>query len=110
LDKFAYFGVFSSGVLGSFGAGRGGATNAPARPSWEERHQAELDNAKWKKGLKLVWFATGKDDFLIESSRGTVAMLRKHGFDPVFHETPGAHTWINWRNYFNEFTPQLFQH
>jgi len=109
LDKFAYFGVFSSGLLGSFGRGRDGATNAPAGPTWEERHKDVLDNAKLKKGLKLAWFATGKDDFLIETSRGTVAMLKKHGFEPVFNETPGAHTWINWRNYLNEFTPQLFQ-
>ena len=91
------------------GRGRGGETNAPAGPTWEERHKDALDNAKWKKGFKLAWFATGKDDFLIETSRGTVAMLKKHGFDPVFTETPGAHTWINWRNYLRDFAPQLFQ-
>ena len=68
-----------------------------------------LDNAELKKGLKLVWFATGKEDFLIETSRATVEMLKKHGFDVVFKETAGAHTWINWRNYLNEFAPQLFK-
>ncbi|HEY2953006.1 MAG TPA: alpha/beta hydrolase-fold protein [Verrucomicrobiae bacterium] len=109
LEKFGYVGVFSSGVLGAFGAGRGGATNAPAGPTWEERHKDALDNAKVKKGLKLFWFATGKDDFLIETSRGSVAMLKKHGFNPEFKETPGAHTWINWREYLNEFAPQLFR-
>jgi len=36
-------------------------------------------------------------------------MLKKHGFTPVFKESPGGHTWINWRNYLNEFVPQLFQ-
>jgi enterochelin esterase family protein len=109
LDEFAYIGVFSSGLIGSFGGGRGGATNAPAGPSWEERNTVALDDAKLKKGLKLVWLATGKDDFLIETSRRTVDMLKKHGFDPVFKETAGAHTWINWRNYLGEFAPQLFQ-
>lgn len=109
LDRFSYMGVFSSGLLGSFGGRRGGATNAPAGPTWEEQHKAVLDNAKLKKGLKLVWFATGKDDFLIATSRGTVEMLKKHGFNPVFNETSGAHTWINWRNYLIEFAPQLFQ-
>jgi enterochelin esterase family protein len=107
LDKFSYVGVFSSGLIGSFG--RGGATNAPAGPTWEERHLGELDNAKLKKGVELLWFATGKDDFLIETSRGTVAMLKKHGFNPVFKETTGGHTWINWRDYLNEFAPQLFK-
>jgi glycosyltransferase involved in cell wall biosynthesis len=49
------------------------------------------------------------DDFLIGTSRSTVDLFKKHGFTPVFKETPGAHTWINWRNYLNEFAPQLFQ-
>ncbi len=105
LDKFAYFGVFSSGIFGITGGGPGGA---PQGPSWEEQNKANLDNADLKKGLKLVWFATGTEDFLIQTSRATVDMLKKHGFDVVFNETPGAHTWINWRNYLNEFAPQLF--
>ena len=36
-------------------------------------------------------------------------MLKKHGFNAVFQDSPGGHTWINWRNYLNEFAPQLFQ-
>jgi enterochelin esterase-like enzyme len=106
LDKFAYLGVFSSGVFSMGGRGRAADPNAP---SWEDQNKATLDNAELKKGLKLVWFATGTEDFLIETSRASVAMLKKHGFDVVFKETSGAHTWINWRNYLNEFAPQLFQ-
>jgi enterochelin esterase-like enzyme len=111
LDKFAYMGVFSSGLIGSFGGGRAGATPPPAPqgPTWEEQHKAELDNAAAKKGLKLVWFSTGADDFLINTTKGTVELLKTHGFNPVFKESPGGHTWINWRNYLNEFAPQLFQ-
>ena len=109
LKKFGYIGVFSSGLIGAYGGGRGGAARASAGPAWEERNKAALDDAKLKKGLKLLWFATGKDDFLIETSRRTVDLLKHHGFDPVFKETPGAHTWLNWRNYLNEFAPQLFQ-
>jgi enterochelin esterase family protein len=105
LEKFAYVGVFSSGVFGIAG-GMGGA---PQGPTWEEQNKEKLDNADLKKDLKLVWFATGKEDFLVETSRATVAMLKKHGFDVVYNETAGAHTWINWRNYLNEFAPQLFQ-
>ncbi|HWX19620.1 MAG TPA: alpha/beta hydrolase-fold protein [Candidatus Binatia bacterium] len=107
LEKFAYLGVFSSGVFGITGRGPGG--NAPSGPSFEEQNQAVLDNPKLKQGLKLFWFATGKDDFLIETSRATVAMLKKHQFDVVFKETSGAHTWLNWRDYLNEFAPQLFR-
>ena len=107
LKEFAYVGVFSSGIFGIIGRGRGGA---PVEgPTWEEQNKEALDNAELKKGLKLVWFATGKEDFLVETSRATVEMLKKHGFNVVYEETAGAHTWINWRNYLNDFAPQLFQ-
>jgi enterochelin esterase-like enzyme len=109
LEKFAYVGVYSAGIFGISGGGRSGPGGAASGPAWEEQHQAVLDDPKTKTGLKLLWFSTGKDDFLIETTRATVAMLKKHGFNPVFLESSGAHTWINWRNYLNEFAPQLFQ-
>jgi enterochelin esterase-like enzyme len=102
LDKFAYIGVFSSGA----GVGSGGPGGLAG---WEERHQDFLDNPELKKGIKLIWMSTGKDDRLITNSLATVEILKKHGFDPVFIESPGAHTWINWRNYLGQFAPQLFR-
>src|SRR5687767_2953999 len=108
LEKFGYLGVFSSGVFGITGGTRGGsATNTT--PTFAEQHKAVLENAKLKKGLKLFWFGTGKDDFLVETSRATVAMFKKHGFDVVYDETGGGHTWIVWRDYLNNFAPKLFQ-
>ncbi len=98
LDWFAYIGVFSSGM------GIGGGGN-----NWEQSHLTTLDDANLKKDLKLIWFSTGVEDSLIANSRSTVEMLKKHGFNVVFKESPGAHTWINWRNYLIEFAPQLFQ-
>ncbi|MBN2270287.1 MAG: hypothetical protein JXN61_06720, partial [Sedimentisphaerales bacterium] len=78
-------------------------------PSWEERNKEILDNTELKNGLKLVWFATGKEDFLIGTTRRTVEVLGKHGFRVFCKETEGGHTWINWREYLNEFAPQLFK-
>jgi enterochelin esterase family protein len=116
LEKFAYIGVFSSGIMGSrAGAARGAAAGAApgAAPdpvaAWEKPRLAALDNPALKKGLKLIWFSTGVDDGLIANSRNTVALLEKHGFAPVFKESTGAHTWLNWRNYLIEFATQLFQ-
>jgi enterochelin esterase family protein len=100
LDKFAYIGVFSSGAS---------LMNAGGTSGWEERHKDVLDNPKLKKGIKLIWMSTGKDDSLITSSRETVNVLKKHGFNPVFLESSGAHTWINWRDYLGEFAPLLFR-
>ena len=62
-----------------------------------------------KKGLKLLWVGIGKDDFLLNTSRSTVELLKQHGFNLVSRESEGGHTWINWRNYLREFAPQLFQ-
>lgn len=126
LNRFSYIGVFSSGLIGEFPApprgGRGAAAAAPVAPvappaapapnpnSWENRNLAMLDNASLKKGMKLVWFAIGKDDTVIGTTAPlTVELLKKHGFNPVFEQSAGGHTWINWRNYLNTFAPQLFQ-
>jgi enterochelin esterase family protein len=105
LAKFAYLGVYSSGIFGIAG-GPGGNQQGP---SVEEKHKAILDDAKLKEGLKLFWFATGKDDFLVETSRKTVEMFKNHKFDVIYRETDGAHTWDKWREYLNEFAPKLFQ-
>jgi enterochelin esterase family protein len=132
LDKFAYVGVFSSGATLGGGRGRGAAASAAAAPGiapspaastapatqpppqpqgqdWETRHKADLDNPALKKGTKLIWLSTGVDDGLIANSRATVELLKKHGFEPVFKESAGAHTWLNWRDYLEAFAPQLFQ-
>jgi enterochelin esterase family protein len=106
LEKFAYLGVFSSGIFGI--VPRPGAP-APEGPSFEERHLTILDDAALKEGLELFWFATGKDDFLVTTSRATVDMFKNHDFNVVYHETDGAHTWMVWREYLREFAPQLFR-
>ena len=117
LEQFAYIGVFSSGA--SLGAGRAaaapatppapGATVAVAPAAWETSHLSNLDNATLKKGTRLIWLSTGVDDRLMPNTKATVEMLKTHGFDPVFKESPGGHTWINWRNYLTEFSTLLFQ-
>jgi enterochelin esterase-like enzyme len=116
LQKFAYLGVYSSGLIGVFPMtmpGRGGA--APATPqqdgvaAYEQAQKAMLDSAELKKGLKLFWFATGKDDFLMDLTKKSVDLYKKHGFTVIFKESEGGHTWINWRDYLAEFAPMLFQ-
>jgi enterochelin esterase-like enzyme len=119
LEKFAYVGVYSSGLLSAFTRAMPGApatANAPAPgqitpagEAWEKQHAGKLADAKLKKGLKVFWFATGKDDFLLNSTHASVAFFKKHGFAPVYKETAGGHTWLNWRDYLGEFVPMLFQ-
>jgi enterochelin esterase family protein len=94
---FGYVGVFSSAVI--FGRAA----------DWEKEHKDGLDDKAAKDGLKLLWFATGKEDFLLARTKETVTLLKKHDFNPVFKETAGGHTWINWQKYLHEFAPQLFR-
>ena len=106
-DEFAYVGVFSSGIIGLVPLGT--PVLPAANPTWEQQHLAKLDAAEGKKDWKLFWFSTGKDDFLLDTTKATVELFKKHGFSPVFQESAGAHTWTNWREYLNQFAPQLFQ-
>jgi enterochelin esterase-like enzyme len=98
LSRYGYIGVFSSGV---FGIGN--------NSDWENAHAAQLDAAALRQDLELVWFSTGKDDFLLDTTKATVAMLTKHGFDVVYEESAGGHTWINWREYLAKLAPKLFR-
>jgi enterochelin esterase-like enzyme len=114
LDRFAYLGVFSSGLLSTFpvvppGGARASGEAQPPDPTWENQNRVQLENATLKKGLKLFWFSTGSDDFLIGNTHSTVALFQKYGFHAIFQESTGGHSWINWRNYLKEFAPQLFQ-
>ena len=68
-----------------------------------------LDDASLAKGLPTLWFRTGSDDFLLNTTKATVEMLRRHGVPVSFTETAGSHTWVNWRNYLREFAPLLFR-
>jgi enterochelin esterase family protein len=105
LEDYAYVGVFSSGIFSL----NPRSPQSQQGPSWEEQNKDKLDDPGLKKDLKLLWFATGKEDFLVETTKATVELFKKHGFNVVYEETDGAHTWINWRNYLNELAPQLFQ-
>lgn len=109
LDKFAYLGVFSSGVFGI--VPRPGRPGRPGtdEPTFAELHKKKMADATVKDGLKLFWFATGKDDFLLETTRATVAMFEANDFSVTYEETDGGHTWIKWRDYLREFAPKLFQ-
>lgn len=95
---FSAVGVFSSGLF---------AQRA------EDREKANKDKltaaAAFNDGLKVFWLATGKDDFLLNTTKDTVALCQKCGLKPEYKETEGGHTWICWQQYLNEFAPKLFK-
>ncbi len=98
---FSYIGVFSMGLMNF------GRQNQDAAKLAEER-SAKVEALK-NSGYKLYWIGVGKDDFLYKSVQDLKADLDKHSFKYIYRETPGGHTWTNWRIYLSEFAPLLFK-
>ena len=98
LDRFSQLGVFSSGWFGPEGAA-----------TFAKNNEAVLSDPKINDRIRLFWFATGKDDFVLPSTKAALALLDQHKIRYSYKETEGGHTWPNWRAYLNEFAPLLFR-
>lgn len=96
-ELFNYVGVFSSGFFG------------PSVDEAETKYAKALNDPSFNKGKKLFWIGIGKDDFVMDSNKKTLALLDKHQIKYQYKETSGGHTWINWRQYLNEYVPMLFR-
>jgi len=81
------------------------------------RFGIEVDHSKRKEQIQalkkenpaLYLIACGEDDFLYESVVTMRKELDSEKFNYVYRESPGGHTWKNWRIYLSEFTPMLFK-
>jgi enterochelin esterase family protein len=96
-DRFAWFGVFSSG-------------QSPAgNPELEKVAAPFFANPeKTNQAVRLLWISYGKTDIANANSKNLIGLLDRHGIRHQSQETPGGHTWINWRAYLNQFAPLLF--
>ncbi len=91
-DMFAYIGIFSAGTR-----------------NVTEELEDQFKVLK-SKNPKLYWVGCGVNDPLAyQGSKTLTDLLKKDGFNYVFRETPGGHTWANWRIYLSEMAPLLFQ-
>jgi len=99
LDKFAYIGVWSSGV------------NQQAAADFEKRNAQFFENSgQTNKLVKLFWIGVGEKDPLASASAKNLSqILTARGIKHEYHEGEGAHTWINWRHYLNDFAQLLFR-
>jgi enterochelin esterase-like enzyme len=90
-DMFAYIGVFSMGI---------------------RTVNDDLENqfkVLKSKNPTLYYVAVGKNDQLLQATLNLVAMLKKNGFNYIYNETSGWHSWSNWRIYLSDFAPRLFK-
>ena len=99
LDKFAWIGVWSSGV------------GQQATADFEKRNAAFFESPdKTNKAVKLFWIGVGDKDTLTNASAKNLGeVLKAHGVKYEFHESEGGHTWINWRHYLNDYAQLLFR-
>jgi enterochelin esterase-like enzyme len=93
LDLFSRIGVFSAG---------GGAN--PQESFKDVAANARNVNAQ----LKLFWMGMGTEDAGFNNAKRLSEFLNGAGITHTFRTTPGAHTWIVWRQYLNEVAPILF--
>ncbi len=66
------------------------------------------DSATTNRKLKLLWFACGKDDFLLKQNQQFDELLTARGIRHTFELTEGNHSWPVWRRYLADFLPLLF--
>jgi enterochelin esterase-like enzyme len=90
-EQFAYVAGFSSAVQ---------------QRAFDE-HLPRLD-AK-KADLRLLWVACGTEDDLLQPNRDFVVWAKSKGLPITAIETPGAHTWLVWRDNLLHVAPLLFR-
>jgi enterochelin esterase family protein len=91
-DMFAYIGVFSMGIR-----------------TMNDDLENQFKVLK-SKNPKLYYVAVGKiDNLTFNSTQTLVAVLKKDGFNYIYNETSGWHSWFNWRIYLSDFAPRLFK-
>jgi enterochelin esterase family protein len=95
-ETFKYIGVMSMGLFISVGAYD------------REAHVAQLQKLK-ASNPKVYYLFCGKTDFLFKSVTDLRALYDEIGFEYVYRESEGGHTWMNWRRYLGEFAPLLFK-
>jgi enterochelin esterase-like enzyme len=96
LDRFAYLGVFSSGLFGGTDA-------------YAAANKSILTNPKTNKRLEVFWFGMGRQDFLYQSGADTRAMFDEYGIRYTYYENAYGHDWFSWKDYLARFAPLLFR-
>jgi len=62
-----------------------------------------------KSKLRFMFLGTGRDDFLIQATRGLDKYLTDQGLAHEFYNPGGGHTWMNCRDYLELTVKELFK-
>lgn len=97
-DMFAYSGMFSSAI---------GVNDASVSEIYQD---VDTKLAKYYAARPaLLWIGCGTSDFLYQANTDFRNKLSEAGYPYESMDTPGGHTWRNWRIYLSEFIPKLFK-
>lgn len=94
LDRFAYLGAFSAGLLGS---------------SFDETARDFPDGTRINATLRLFWVSCGNVDRYYARVLRTLDLLDRHGVDYVWCFQTGSHSWPVWREALHLFAQRLFR-
>lgn len=92
-DKFEYIGVMSMGLF---------------RNVNKNELSGQIKALK-ESDPKLYYIACGKYDFLYQGVLDLLALYDEQGFEYMYRETEGGHSWNNWRLYLSEITCLFFK-
>lgn len=97
LGTFRYIAVMSSGW-----------TTDADRDGFYSREAAKIPT--YDQQLKLFWWGWGETDIARANGLSVINRFRELGVKNMQTlETPGGHTWDNWRLYLHEVAPKLFR-
>lgn len=73
-------------------------------------YKTEADKIpKFNSALKLFWWGWGETDIARTNGLAVIDRFKTQGVRIETRETPGGHTWENWRLYLYEVAPKLFR-
>jgi len=96
LGTFRYLAVMSSGW-----------TTEQDREFFYKTEAAKIP--KYNSALKLFWWGWGETDIARTNGLAVIDRFTSQGVRIETRETPGGHTWENWRLYLYEVAPRLFR-
>jgi enterochelin esterase family protein len=96
LGTFRYLAVMSSGWI-----------SEQDRQSFYASEAAKIPN--YNSELKLFWWGWGETDIARANGLAVIGKFESEGVHIDKLETPGGHTWDNWRRYLYEVAPKLFR-
>jgi enterochelin esterase-like enzyme len=64
---------------------------------------------KYNAALKLFWWGWGETDIARANGLAVIEKFKSAGVKIETRESPGGHTWDNWRLYLHEVAPKLFR-